>query len=125
MAGAQISKALNCNGSALHSSVMHRHRKAKRENGEKELERMNSITKETRFESYLKTEPNKRSKLVLQALEDGPKTARQVMRYLGFKDLNQVRPRISELLKEGRIEVAGKAYDEYSKRNVAVFRKVG
>ena len=82
-----------------------------------------SITKETRLESYLKTECSNREKLILSALTK-PMTARQVAQSLGFYDLNAVKPRLTELVAKGRIEVAGKAYDEVTNRSVAVYRKV-
>ena len=47
------------------------------------------ITKETRLESYLKTEPSKRQKLILSVL-DRPMSARQIADKLGFGDLNAV-----------------------------------
>ena len=85
---------------------------------------MNQITKETRFESYLKTEPSKREKLILSAMTE-PMTARQIAKILGFYDLNAVKPRLSELVGKGRVEVVGKAFDEVTKRKVAIYRRVG
>lgn len=84
---------------------------------------MNEITKETRFESFLKIEPSKREKLILSALTQ-PMTARQIAKVLGFHDLNAVKPRLTELVGKGRVEVVGKAYDEATNRSVAVYRKV-
>lgn len=78
------------------------------------------ITKETRLESYLKTEPSKRQKLILSVL-DRPMSARQIADKLGFGDLNAVKPRLTELVRLGRIEVIEKAYDETTKRCVAVY----
>lgn len=84
---------------------------------------MNSITKETRFESYLKTEPSKREKLILSVLKK-PMTARQIADVLGFRDLNAVKPRLTELVQKEWVEVAGKAYDQTTNRHVAVYRRV-
>lgn len=82
-----------------------------------------SITKETRLESYLKTECSNREKLILSALTK-PMTARQVAQSLGFTERNAVAPRLTEMVDKGWVEIAGKAYDKVSKRNVAVYRKV-
>lgn len=84
---------------------------------------MNNITQETRQESYLKTETGERCRMILNTL-DKPMTARQIAYRLGFKDLNNVKPRISEMLRKGTVEVVGKAYDEATERNVAVYRRV-
>lgn len=85
---------------------------------------MNKITKETRFESYMQIQPEKRKKLILSVL-DRPKTARQIARELGFYDLNAVKPRLTELVKDGKVEVLEKAVDELTARKVAVYRKKG
>ena len=41
---------------------------------------------------------------------------------MGFTDLNAVKPRLTELKAAGLVEVTGKAYDETTKRKVAVWR---
>ena len=51
----------------------------------------------------------------------GPVTARQIMIILDRHDLNEVRPRISELLKDGIIYEYDKILDEYSGRRVSRF----
>lgn len=85
---------------------------------------MNQITKETRLESYLSTNPNTRQREILGALGDKELTARQIANILGYKDLNNVKPRLSEMLADGRVEATGKAFDEVTKRHVTVFRRV-
>ena len=82
------------------------------------------ITQETRLESYIKTEPSKRQKLILSALTK-PMTARQIAYELGFKDMNAVKPRLTELVKAGKVEAIEKAYDEATGRSVAVYRRIG
>ncbi len=52
-------------------------------------------------------------------------TARQIAYGMGFKDLNAVKPRLSELKAAGRIEAVGKAYDNATKRKVAVYKAIG
>lgn len=84
---------------------------------------MNSITLETRQESYIKTETAERKRLILSAM-DKPMTARQIAYKLGFKDLNAVKPRLKEMKDRGLVEAVGKAYDETTERNVAVYRRV-
>lgn len=44
---------------------------------------------------------------------------------MGYMDLNAVKPRITELKAAGRIEAVGKAYDDISKRRVAVYKATG
>ena len=84
---------------------------------------MNSITKENRLESYLKTETGERKRLILSVM-DKPMTARQIAYKLGFSDLNTVKPRLKEMRDRGTVEVVGKAYDKATERNVAVYRRI-
>lgn len=49
-------------------------------------------------------------------------TDRQICRMLGFEDLNAVRPRISEMVKEGLLFEAGKIKDELTKTSVRLVR---
>lgn len=79
------------------------------------------ITKETRQESYIQR-PVTRSKAILEYMGDRELTARQIACGMGFNDLNAVKPRLTELKGEGKVEVIGKAYDSVSKRNVAVWK---
>lgn len=83
---------------------------------------MNNITLETRQESYIKTETGERRRLILSVM-DKPMTARQIAYRLGFKDLNAVKPRLSEMTRDGTVETVGKAYDEATERSVAVYRR--
>lgn len=84
----------------------------------------NRITKETRFESYITTPTDRRKKLILSVMTQ-PMTARQIAYKLGFSDLNAVKPRLTELVKAGKVEVIDKAYDNATKRRVAVYRRIG
>ena len=81
---------------------------------------MNPITKETRLESYI-TRPATRADKILERLRDNQMTAREIAYSMGFSELNSVRPRISELLKAGEIEVVGKTKDMVTGKSVAVF----
>lgn len=82
-----------------------------------------SITEETRLASYISTPTAERKQMILRALGDKQMTARMIAYSLGFKDLNAVKPRLTELKNEGRIVVVGKAYDKLTERNVAVFQR--
>ena len=82
-----------------------------------------SITEETRLESYIATPTAQRKQMILTILGDKQMTARMIAYALGFRDLNAVKPRLTELKKEGRIVVVGKAYDELTERRVAVFQR--
>lgn len=82
-----------------------------------------SITEETRLESYISTPTSERKQMILTILGDKQMTARMIAYALGFRDLNAVKPRLTELKKEGRVVVVGKAYDEMTDRKVAVFQK--
>lgn len=81
------------------------------------------ITKETRRESYIQR-PVSRANQILDFMGDKDMTARQIAYGLGYKDLNAVKPRLTELKDIGKVRVVGKAYDGVSKRNVALWRRV-
>lgn len=53
--------------------------------------------------SLRKVDRETRHRQILDALYMGAMTDRQIMRYLGLRDLNEVRPRITELKQAGRI----------------------
>ena len=82
-----------------------------------------SITEETRLESYINTPTSERKRMILTILGDRQMTARMIAYALGFRDLNAVKPRLTELKKEGRVKVVGKAYDATTDRRVAVFQR--
>ena len=52
-------------------------------------------------------------------------TDRQVAEWLGFSDLNAVRPRITELVKAGRLEEAGSTICPVTGRRVRMVRPAG
>lgn len=80
------------------------------------------ITNETRLESYI-NRPSPRQREILSILER-PMSTREVMIALNYHDMNQVRPRMTELLEQGLIEAIEKATDPMTGRKVAVFRRV-
>lgn len=79
------------------------------------------IMNETRKESYI-TRPVTRAADILEFMGDKEHTARQIAYGMGFADLNAVKPRLTELKAAGLVEVTGKAYDETTKRKVAVWK---
>ena len=81
------------------------------------------ITQETRLESYIITNPKSIRDNILNIL-DRPMTARQIADKLGYSHPIIVRPRITELMKQGKIKATDKAYDEVTQRNVAVFTRI-
>jgi hypothetical protein len=87
------------------------------------LAKSKKITEETRQASYI-TRPTARKEAVLEALGDETLTARQVMQRLGYTDPNMVRPRLTELMDAGEVEVCGKALDLGTGRTVAMYRRV-
>lgn len=80
------------------------------------------ITKETRLESYI-SRPVRRCQLILDTLGNRDMTAREIAYELHFSDLNGVKPRISEMVKKGKITVVGKRFDPVTGKKVAVYMR--
>lgn len=53
--------------------------------------------------------------------EHGPATARQVMEGMGFKEMNAVRPRLTELRKSGLVFEKSKTPDHITGINVFIY----
>lgn len=79
---------------------------------------MGSITKTTQLESYAKIIPKRESRqeMILSVLRNGDKngmTAEEVLEQLiadgkiATKDMNYVRPRLTELKESGKVKVVG------------------
>lgn len=83
-----------------------------------------SITEETRLESYIQRPQSQRCKFILNVLGNRQMTARQIARELFYSDLNAVKPRLTEMKEQGIVRVAGKAYDQTTKRHVALWEVV-
>lgn len=79
------------------------------------------ITEETRLESYLQR-PATRQEDILRFMGHDAMTARQIAYGMGYTDLNAVKPRLSEMKEAGTVKVIGKAYDNVTKRKVAVYK---
>lgn len=84
-----------------------------------------SITKETRLASYL-DRPVTRQEAVLRVIREAkaPLTARQVMVKLGLADMNSVRPRITELMRKGKLVAVDTVIDGVTGRPVCAFEAV-
>jgi predicted ArsR family transcriptional regulator len=81
-----------------------------------------SITEITRRESHEKVDKQTRYDQILAAMR-GEMTAREVANALGYLDMNAVRPRITELCKEGYLVEAGIRIDPVTGRRVTCWRR--
>ena len=89
------------------------------------------VTETTRRESYDVLDTATTYKHIVSILESGASmTAREISvamygkRYIPYPVRQAVAPRLTELADEGIVEVAGKKYDDVTKRNVAVYKLV-
>lgn len=81
-----------------------------------------NITEETRLESFRKTDRISRQIEILGAFrENGAMTARECKDYLHRHDMNEVKPRITELCAKGLLYKIGTKYDPKTERMVAVY----
>lgn len=84
----------------------------------------NRTAKECQLEAY-KLRPGGRQWLVFGILEQyGAMTAREVCMKLGSDDMNYVRPRLTELVQMGKIEIIGKKRDSVTNRNTSVYQVI-
>lgn len=84
----------------------------------------NRTAKECQLEAY-KLRPGGRQWLVFGILEQyGAMTAREVCMKLGSDDMNYVRPRLTELVQMGKIEIIGKKKDVITNRNTSVYQVI-
>lgn len=82
-----------------------------------------SITRQTRNASYRKLNPLARQAKILEVLGNKEMTSREIATVLGYTDMNAVRPRITELVAMGKIEVCGAVNDPVTGRTVATYRR--
>lgn len=88
------------------------------------------ITRQTRRESNEKTDKQSIRSVILEQLAYCDMTAREIGEVLYRYHLvpsptrQQVHPRVTELVQDGKIEAVGKRMDCLTKRNVAVYRLV-
>lgn len=86
----------------------------------------NIIPEQCQMESYIltKADRHKRKSMIMKTLGRSEMTAREIAYMLGFSDLNAVKPRLTELVREGMVEAAGKRIDVITGRKVSVYRRV-
>lgn len=88
------------------------------------------ITRQTRRESNEKTDRQSIRSVILEQLAYCDMTAREIGEVLYRHGLvlspsrQQVQPRLTELMQDGKIEVVGKRRDSLTKRSVAVYRLI-
>ena len=70
----------------------------------------------------LDRDSRRRSIIDVYAIWDRPMTDRQVLDIMRFQDMNQVRPRISELIDMGLLKECGKVRDEITNKTVRLVR---
>ena len=90
------------------------------------------ITEETRRESYQKIIPKQpiRYDQIIDILKNNPAgmTAKEIavklyeLKLIPSTERNFVSPRLTELVKQGKVETVGKKICQYCNRKVAVFR---
>lgn len=89
--------------------------------------------KETRQMSFEDIKPQKRTKYmqILEILSNKEMTAREIelemnrRRYSTYFDMNHVRPRLTELVKEyGKICECGTKIDNLTKKKVAIYKRI-
>lgn len=84
----------------------------------------NRIARDCQMKAY-KLRPGGRQWLIYGMLEQyGPMTAREICMKLGSNDMNYVRPRLTELVQIGKIEIIGKKLDTETDRNTSVYQVV-
>lgn len=84
----------------------------------------NRIARNCQLEAY-KLRPGGRQWLIYGILEQyGAMTAREVCMKLGSDDMNYVRPRLTELVQMGKIEIIGKKKDVITNRNTSVYQVI-
>lgn len=81
------------------------------------------ITKETRLEAYI-TRPVTRASAIIKFMGERELTAREIAYGMGYTDLNAVKPRLTELKAQGKVEVIGKQKDITTGKSVAIWKVV-
>lgn len=86
-----------------------------------------SITAECRREAYDQAQtdaPTRRSQIYRTLSQHGPMSSDDLMMLLGYSNPNSIRPRLTDLKDEGKIEAVGKATNANG-RSVTVWRVTG
>jgi hypothetical protein len=80
-------------------------------------------TQQTRFESYITRPQRTRKQQILEILGDREMTARMILKRMKHSDMNFVRPRLTEMVKDGILEECGSAFDKETDKNTVIYRR--
>lgn len=92
--------------------------------------RSSRITKQTRRASNQEVQRGKKRDMILEQLAYGPATAHEIAEVLYRKkkvltsSRDETGPRLTEMMKEGIVEVCGKRKDSSTGRKAAIYRIV-
>lgn len=87
------------------------------------------ILKENRNFANIQVNKQKRYNEILECLGDKEMTAKEIAQemflkeYIPTNERNYTSPRLTEMLKDGRLEVAGKKKCEWTGKSVTIYRK--
>lgn len=78
---------------------------------------------QTRLESYITRPQKTRKQQILEILGDREMTARMILKRMKHSDMNFVRPRLTEMVKDGILEICGSAFDKETDKNTVMYRR--
>lgn len=78
---------------------------------------------QTRLESYITRPQKTRKQQILEILGDREMTARMILKRMKHSDMNFVRPRLTEMVKDGILEECGSAFDKETDKNTVIYRR--
>ena len=78
---------------------------------------------QTRLESYITRPQKTRKQQILEILGDREMTARMILKRMKHSDMNFVRPRLTEMVKDGILEICGSAFDKETDRDTVIYRR--
>ena len=78
---------------------------------------------QTRLESYITRPQKTRKQQILEILGDREMTARMILKQMKHTDMNFVRPRLTEMVKDGILEICGSAFDKETDRDTVIYRR--
>lgn len=78
---------------------------------------------QTRLESYITRPQKTRKQQILEILGDREMTARMILKRMKHSDMNFVRPRLTEMVKDGVLEICGSAFDKETDRDTVMYRR--
>jgi len=78
---------------------------------------------QTRLESYITRPQKTRKQQILEILGDREMTARMILKQMKHTDMNFVRPRLTEMVKDGILEICGSAFDKETDKNTVIYRR--